>query len=272
MANNDFFTEFHDDDLVKLFQMNKLDAFAGMDFPDFESMDKDFKDMETNLQSEFEFPDFEDFSKSVDFDFGFDFAKAEKEFNQQFEETAQKPAAVKNVFTKRDEAARKRAYKNIERKEKEKILKAKKQAEAKVKAEEKSAARKTPEFIQQIREKYYGFIDKVQRFVDYIEGERIEAETQRYIVAKYKKAEKAKLAAAKAEARKLEAKEPKVKEPKVRKLAIQPKERVDVLELAKTRLDNAYYTWAVVWDQLDEERELRKIDKLTIKHNKEYLQ
>ncbi|MDO5441630.1 MAG: hypothetical protein Q4F55_03640, partial [Bacillota bacterium] len=202
-----------------------------------------------------------------DSDFGF--KEFEKEFNQQFKETAKSPAAFEKVFTKEEEAERKRAIKDAVRKEKEKLRAA------------KTAARKTPEFIRQIREKYYGFIDKIQRRIDEIEGERIEAETQRYIVSKYKKAEKARLAAEKKEAKRSEVQKPEIKKVEVKKpekvkapakAKAKETQHVDYLKLAKNRFSNAYYTWAVVWDQLDEERELRKIDKLSKQHNKEFLQ
>lgn len=257
MENKDLFTEFNSEDLNKLFDMSQFDAFADMDIPSFESINDDFKAMEKNLKSEFE-PLGDSYDFDFDFDFDFGFKEFEKEFDQQFKESAPSKDTFQKIFTRKDEAERKRAVKDLARKEKEKLAKAEKQALAKIKAEKAAAKaakkvveRKTPKAIEALCQKYYGFVDKVQRRIDEIEGERIEAETQRYIVSKYKKAEKVKTPA---------------------KAKVKETQHVDYLKLAKNRLSNAYYTWAVVWDQLDEERELRKIDKLTIKHNKEYLQ
>lgn len=253
MENKDLFTEFNSEDLNKLFDMSQFDAFADINIPSLESMNSDFSSMEKNLKSEFEpLGDSYDFDFDFDFDSDFGFKEFEKEFNQQFKESAPGKEAFQKIFTKEDEATRKRAIKDLARKEKEKLRAA------------KAAKRKTPKAIEALCQKYYGFVDKIQRRIDEIEGERIEAETQRYIVSKYKKAEKARLAAEKVKA------PARVKTPA--KAKVKETQHVDYLKLAKNRFSNAYYTWAVVWDQLDEERELRKIDKLTIKHNKEYLQ
>lgn len=263
MENKDLFAEFNNEDLNKLFDMSQFDAFADMDIPSFESINDDFKAMEKNLKSEFEpLGDSYDFDFDFDFDSDFGFKELEKEFNQQFKESVPSKDTFQKIFTRKDEAERKRAVKDIARKEKEKLAKAEKQALAKIKAEKAAAKaakkavkkvveRTTPKAIEALCQKYYAFVDKVQRRIDDIEGERIEAQTQRYIVAKYKKAEKVKTPA---------------------KAKVKETPQVDFMQLAKNRFSNAYYTWAVVWDQLDEERELRAVDKLTKKHNKEVLQ